>query len=226
MTNASQMTIDIPPAFPDKVAVASARFEAENRIVELCTAADMLQISDPHTQAEGTRVMGEIKTLMDRIEAQRKGLSGPFDKAAKSINACFKPILTRLALSQRNLKTAWGTYVDRVETENKAKLKVQREAEQKAARDAAAAGVAITVKPKPAPEPVARSVVTETGQSGLKKVWDFEIENPVDVPEQFKVIDTPTVRAYIRTQVKAYGKPAPVAGLRFFQKTDVAVKGA
>lgn len=59
--------------------------------------------------------------------------------------------------------------------------------------------------------------------ASLRKSYDFEIEDLDSVPRQFLTINEKAIRDHIRDR-PANQPPAPVAGLKFVEKTSVAVR--
>ncbi len=88
-----------------------------------------------------------------------------------------------------------------------------------AAKPVEAAPVPVPV----APPPPRKTTVAESGASAtVKKVWTFEVVDTSLIPAEFLRVDDVGIRALMRQQVKQYGRPNPMNGIRFFQDDSVS----
>lgn len=73
--------------------------------------------------------------------------------------------------------------------------------------------------PPPAP---AKTVATPDASVTFRKVWDLEVVDATLVPLRYQLVNEKQIRLDMREMVRRAGKPEPIAGIRFFQRTDVA----
>ncbi len=70
-----------------------------------------------------------------------------------------------------------------------------------------------------APPPPRKTTVAESGASfTVNKVWTFEVLHTALVPAEYLKVDEVGIRTQMRQQVKQYGRPNPMNGIRFFQE--------
>lgn len=209
------------PRLPAANVIDSAVAVIDGSVGALVAAADAVAI---RTDADLPVVTNHLKALKDRrdtIDECRKSFSGPFDRAAKAINAVFRPILDRLESSERTLKNKYAIYVNAHEQEREAALERQRKAEEKVA------STGIKVIPREAPAPVQRTTHADGASTSIKKRWTFEIVSEGDVPRQYLVVDAGVVDAKIAQLARVLSGKVPedaIPGLRIFQTTEVAVR--
>lgn len=70
----------------------------------LCNHAAVLDVTSQQDFDEATRIIREVLTLHDRLEAERKFIVAPIDQEKKEVQAIFNPLLKRLKESADALK--------------------------------------------------------------------------------------------------------------------------
>lgn len=186
-----------------------------------------LKVVDVESQGEAAAYVEEFASALKKVEAKRRSWVDPLNGIVKRINAGFKRISEPLEEGSRHVRGELVAYQTRLEDEARRK---REEAERKAAAEqkkldkkAEKKGeLAPTVEPAYVPAP-ARTV----GAVGMKKVWTFEVEDPLKVPRQFLVVDELAIRKALREAVKeAKEGEAPaleIPGVRIFQENQVSL---
>jgi len=205
---------------------------------------ESLVITEPRDLEVAGEALKRIKKRIKAVEAERKKMTDPLNKAKTAIMDFFRGPIETLKQAEAGLKGKIGAYTEereriRLEAERKAREeaeaerrrlqaeaeKARREAEELAAKDAKAAEEA---RLKAAETEMAADLVeTKTPDAapsvdGLSKrvTWHFEITDPAQVPDEFKTIDEKRLGEVARTMKER----ASVPGVRFFSKTSVAVR--
>tara|TARA_B100000029_G_scaffold201971_1_gene200207 strand:+ start:6241 stop:6789 length:549 start_codon:yes stop_codon:yes gene_type:complete len=65
------------------------------------------------------------------------------------------------------------------------------------------------------------ATIPELDSIEIRKSWDFEVENELELPREFLTVDAKALKDH----VSKHKDSVPIKGVRFFQKTTLAVKG-
>lgn len=140
-----------------------------------------------------------IKEKIKSIETLRKEFTSDLNSQLKKINNAFKNNSEPLADIERQLKIKIQRYYEEKEKESIAKLQENKNEQ------------AVIESPK-------TNMRTELGSANIKKVWTFDIINPLEVPFDYLTIDSVKINQAIRN-----GK-REISGLKIYQKNQVSIR--
>ena len=188
----------------------------------LLDKAKAIEILDKPEYEEGAKLFAQIKSFKKTIDTQRKELIKlPYDYV-KRVNAFAKEISKPLDNAETVIKQKLIDYeakkeLKRREQEKRAEEERKRLQEQ-LNKEAQEKGVEAVILPEVMfPKEEKNIVHTESGDTiYTRTVWDFEIVDFAQVPDEYKVIDEKKVRQAInRLGIR------DIPGLRIFQKKTI-----
>ena len=188
----------------------------------LLDKAKAIEILDKPEYEEGAKLFAQIKSFKKTIDTQRKELIKlPYDYV-KRVNAFAKEISKPLDNAETVIKQKLIDYeakkeLERREQEKRAEEERKRLQEQ-LNKEAQEKGVEAVILPEVMfPKEEKNIVHTESGDTiYTRTVWDFEIVDFAQVPDEYKVIDEKKVRQAInRLGIR------DIPGLRIFQKKTI-----
>jgi hypothetical protein len=226
-----QMGQALAPAdgLPTPSAIVMEAGSIYEQVAQYVSEADGLEIT-PATYEHGLALCVLLKKAERAIEKARREKSGPFDRAAKSINAVYKRVLDAIVPVRSKLERTCSHYY----VESLRKKDEQVEAQRKAEHDAASSG--LLVKPRPVAQSTAKRVSTEAGVASVGKGrWTYEITDLKKLaaavgkgkaPDTFVTPNRKMIMAQCHADVEVLGKPREVPGVRFYRDAGVRVTGA
>ena len=188
----------------------------------LLNKAESIEILDKPEYEEGAKLFAQIKSFRKAIDVQRKELIKlPYDYV-KRVNAFAKEISKPLDNAETIIKQKLIDYeakkeLERREQEKRAEEERKRLQEQ-LNKEAQEKGVEAVILPEVMfPKEEKNIVHTESGDTVYTRtVWDFEIVDFAQVPDEYKVIDEKKVRQAInRLGIR------DIPGLKIFQKKTI-----
>jgi len=188
----------------------------------LLNQAQSIEILDKPEYEEGAKLFAQIKSFKKTIDTQRKELIKlPYDYVRR-VNAFAKEISKPLDDAETVIKQKLIDYeakkeLERREQEKKAEEERKR-LQERLNKEAQEKGVEAVILPEVMfPKEEKNIVHTESGDTVYtRNVWDFEIVDFAQVPDEYKVIDEKKVRQAInRLGIRE------IPGLRIFQKKTI-----
>ena len=188
----------------------------------LLDKAEAIEILDKPEYEEGAKLFAQVKSYKKIIDSQRKELIKlPYDYV-KRVNAFAKEISKPLDDAETIIKQKLIDYeakkeLERREQEKRAKEERKRLQEQ-LNKEAQEKGVEAVILPEVMfPKEEKNIVHTEAGDTVYTRtVWDFEVVDFAQVPNEYKIIDEKKVRQAInRLGIR------DIPGLKIFQKKTI-----
>ena len=166
-------------------------------------------IEDTEDLELATDVLKDVKRNLKEITAQKESATKPINQALLQIRSWFKPALDVLEATERMLKSRIEDYHKRVEEQSRRAMAETAAASQAGDFDGA--------------HEAAKGIVTVPKIDGvsLSYTWDYEIVDLSQVPRDYLALDHSKVRIYLRGKKE---EPAPIPGLKFFQKGRTTVR--
>lgn len=181
----------------------------------------------------------ELKRIAAQLEGGRKFFTEPLNELKRRLDNVFKPASLLIEQAIQHVDAAMLDYRAKqaaAAAEAQRKLDEERkkqeaaEAERQArlaaeARKAQKAGKPVSTAPVPAPAPAPLPQVTVqappkvVGTTSFRKVTDFEVLDPFQLPRKYLVPDETAIRKDVKAGVKE------IPGVRIFEK-EVAVDTA
>lgn len=181
--------------------------------VEAAEFVDAIMVSSNDNLKSATRILAEIKTKHKEIEAKRKNITNPLNKAQKELNEFFKPALDALKKAEGQIKQKVANCIEeRLETRDAILNEIADAPEEK--RDALLARSDELVPPKIE----GLSIVTqwfgdlESNQEAVQ--WAIANKR-----EDLLTIDTASLMAI----TKAYNEDPKIPGWKAFKKSVVRI---
>jgi hypothetical protein len=167
-------------------------------------------VYDQGSMAEADATAKALLMLRDKLETERKSVTGPLWEAKRRIDGWFKPVTDILDESARTLKHKIATFT----------LEQQRErdrlyAEAARAHELATAGVpGAHVQMTLALQATSSAVVEPPRGTSVREEWRAEIVDARMVPCAYHVIDEARIQAEARATPE-HAQPHPIPGVRF-----------
>jgi len=174
---------------------------------ECLTTVKALTIESPADFEFASELVKNARANWKRLEARRTALTKPLNAAKRGIDDLFKRPLETLKAIEDTLKDKIGAYTT-----------AERE-KQREALDASAAQYAAGQVPT---VPIAE--VPHAQGISVSETWDFEIENPAEVPREYCSPDPDKIKQVIWYADTPRTAPRPIPGIRFFLKTSTVVR--
>jgi len=152
----------------------------------------------------------EVKSKHRQLDDRRKEVTGPLNQTVKTINGWFKPALEALETAERKLKAKVAGFVQERERQTREAL-----AAVAAAADANEATKALAEAQTPAFLPQGMSA---------RMVWRWRVADANAVPRSFCSPDAQRIENELRGALKDGNSPPTIAGIEFFQETQMAVR--
>ena len=175
----------------------------------------MVKVSEDYkieTVEDVDRASTILKGLRDTertIENKRKEFTQPLNQSLKAINDSFKKIteplvIARTVLTQRVVDWKIAER-EKLEKEEARRRKIQEAHEAKGHEIKAPV---VLERPE-----------AKIGNTQTRKVWTFELTDFGKLPDDYKIVDMPKVRADIRNGVR------DISGLRIYQEEKLSIVG-
>lgn len=159
--------------------------------------------------AKVSGILKEAKARGQHLASVEKSITDPMNEALRKTKALFTPARARFAEIEKLTKGLIAEFHARQAAHNAA-----AEAEMVRALE----------EEKPAAivmQSVAKiASVKEVDNVSVRSVWDFEVVDALAVPREFLMVNESALRAHL----KQHKDVVPVTGVRFFQKSVVAVR--
>ena len=165
---------------------------------------DVIAVTNTEEEKRAALVIARAKDMLKKVEAKRKDFVQPLNDHVKKINADFKTITEPIEAAISKLSSAILAYRQTAEWKE---AQEYREAVRAEAKDAVERGDVAALQSlsdaNTAIEAAApKTVKTEAGSVGTRKVWKYEIEDPTRVPTEFWIIDEKRIGAAVRAGVR------------------------
>jgi hypothetical protein len=203
--------------------------------------ANIICIDDQTTYEMASDVVVRIKTRRGEIDAMRKSIVDPINKAKDAVQAIFNPVLADYDAAEKIVKTKMIAYVnEQEEIRRKAQAeadRVAREAAAKAEKEAAKlekkgnveAAEAIREIAAVTSAPVIAPLVTQVGGNSVRKVWKARV---TDLPAFLAALaNHPEYHGLVTFNQAAADKLVSatngnlrIAGLETYQDSVVAIR--
>lgn len=187
--------------------LATIQAEIMPEQTEVEAALDRLRalvISDDGILNWAAEMLKHAKGRARDLNERRKEVTGPILAAKAAIDGLFNPLIERYGQAEAILKSKIAEHTNAVEAQRRAVMTAS-------AAEHAAGGTPTAIVPEP---------VQVQGVS-VRKVWDFEVTDPAQVPRDFCTPDPGKLRAWMKL---GGDSPATIPGVRFFQRDQVAAR--
>lgn len=175
---------------------------------------DAIEIQDDKTRDLVVEMSRAVKGRLDDIDARRRSITDPLNRAKRATDDLFRPVLTRL----REMHAALRARVSEYETN---KAAAHREALEQAA-SAAQGGDTATATAALA---IARDAAPSAPSSGLslRSTWDWDVEDFEKIPREYLTVDKGALKIYLNNLPK--GTEPDIPGLRFREHKIPVIRG-
>ena len=219
--------------FEDEVLETEIVEKIEKETDSLVVLAQKMMVETPEGFQGAAEFLKGIKGMMSRVEDE-------FDENIKKAHSTWKGLLAQknkyldpLKDAETLIKRKMGDFNNEQERkvrEEQAKIDLQarkdRETLERKAKEAEAKGNTekaeeLRLRAATAPVPVVEKAVPIVSGVRTSKTWKCTLEKPELVENQWKIIDTKAVEAF----VKATKGQTPVPGFRIYEDTIVSGSG-
>jgi hypothetical protein len=213
----------VAKASPFDLEAAKKRFEPyEKQIQKIKQKMDDFIVDSDKSVALCTEAVAKSARLIKDMEEERKHTIKNPDKFVRAVNRFVKNYRDQVDGIVKSGKTKIGNY------EYKKELK-RREKEAEAAKTTAKLQAEIDRKAKEGGyEPVQMPAMvaprsegpvrTESGTASTMMVWTFEIEQEMEVPRDYLVVDKKLVEAAIKAGIRE------IPGIRIYEQPTVRIR--
>lgn len=174
----------------------------------LLEAAEALKIRTDADDVAAKELLAQVKTARKRVDDMRKRWTQPLNESLKRINGDFRKISDPIAEAERLLRDKVATYYTR--KQEQAEKRTQRAIERAVER-----GEAPVLPASAQPQRVTH---TDAGTVSFREVWSFEITDPAQVPDEYKVIDEKKIGAVVKAGVRS------IPGVHIFAERKAVVR--
>jgi hypothetical protein len=212
MNQTQSLTVPLPtsPEWLAREASAAPRIRQHVAAIEVSDEASM-QSADALTK--------QLLQLRDRLEAERKSVTGPLLDAKRRVDGWFKPVTDILEVAIRDLKNKVAAH-----------LIEQKRKQDELYRLAAAAHTAATQGVQGAHEVMSQALAATSDVStaapqgtSVREVWTAEVFNPAIVPCSYHIVDTARIQAEARA-TPSNQEPSPIPGVRFIKRAETTMR--
>lgn len=187
---------------------ALAKQEMNPNIVNF---AENIQVNDQAQYQNVANALLEVKAKIKAIEAKRKEIVGPINKAVKSINDLFRAPREQYEIVEAALKRAMTNFNNRVAEEQRKTLEA---AAEKAQEGNAEGFNALMQTAQEHTAPVAAGTHTVTR-------WVFQVTDPSLVPREYLMVN----EAKIRKVVNALKGDTNIPGVSVCSEKSIVARG-
>lgn len=212
MTPQTSLTVPLPTS-PEWLARESSALPRIKSTVESMIVNDdaSMQMADAITK--------DLLKLHDRLEAERKSVTGPLLDAKRRVDSWFKPLTDGLEGLTRTLKNKVAGHL--IEQKRRQDELYRLAAEAHTAAQLGAPGAHEVMSQALA---ATSAVVTAAPQgTSVREVWTAEVFNPSIVPCSYHVVDLARIQAEARA-TPSNVEPAPIAGVRFVKRAETTMR--
>lgn len=179
----------------------------EAEIKPVADLATSLRINSEEDVEKASKTLKEVSDTIKRVEAKRVEYTKPLVDAQRTINADFKKMLAPLEHAK---KTISGVILD-WQRKERARIAAEEERRRKIQQAHAEKGHQVN-----APVELMRPQTT-IGNSQMRKVWTYEVEDISKVPATYLMINSGAVTAAMRAGERN------IPGIKIYQKETLAV---
>lgn len=182
------------------------KLEVSMKVVEYGEMLDELKgftITSDEDFKLASEILLQTKKHLKSIEARRKEVTDPLNKALTAIRSWFKPAEETLEQTEAFLKKEIASY----------SLRLQK-ANEEAAREAALAAQRNDFDGAHTAHMAMQTLPSAKGITVTER-WEHVVEDVSLVPREFLTVDHSAVKIYLKNAVQAGEEPAPIPGIRF-----------
>jgi len=186
----------------------------DTRAIAIMQQAKDMLIQDDVSQGEAVQFLTQIAMAKKDVDAQRRFFTDPMNNHVKTINGLFKGYSGPLDESDQVVRRKLTEY----HIEQK---RIAREAQEAAIAEAEAESAdadGMIIESVIQVEQPEKTVRVASGSATMRDVWTYEIVDPAQVPEEYKIIDEKRIAAVVKAGVRN------IPGVKIFQKQEVTVR--
>jgi hypothetical protein len=206
MNQTQSLTVPLPtsPEWLAREASAAPRIKQHVASIVVFDDASM-QSADALTK--------QLLQLRDKLESERKSVTGPLLDAKRRVDGWFKPVTDLLESAIRDLKNKVAAHLIEQKRKQDELYQLAAQAHTAGNHNVMTAALAAT-----------SAVVTEAPKgTSVREVWTAEIFNAAIVPCSYHVVDENRIQAEARA-TPANQEPAPIPGVRFFKRAETTMR--
>ena len=184
----------------------------DTRAIAIMQQAKDMLIQDDVSQGEAVQFLTQIAMAKKDVDAQRRFFTDPMNNHVKTINGLFKGYSGPLDESDQVVRRKLTEYhIEQKRIAREAQEAAIAEAESTDADDMIIESVMQVEQPD-------KTVRVASGSATMRDVWAYEIVDPAQIPEEYKVIDEKRIAAVVKAGVRN------IPGVKIFQKQEVTVR--
>ena len=209
--------------------------EVENETHIMVGRASALVIDSPESLGLGAEFLRDLRTAKLKIKAVFDPARMSADKAHKQIVAASRKVTEPIARAESLVKGKIGAYRVQVEAERRAEEQrlaavARKQDEERRLAEAERleadgrkeeAEAVIEAPAMPVPMPVLPDTTPKTEGVSVRKVWKYQIADPMALPRQWLIADEKAIGEHARSMKER----ASIPGVRFWSEESVAVSG-
>lgn len=215
--------LKLPELKPDEKIVAPIRVYATN-----------LVIKTPEGYKQASERLVDLKTEIDRVEAEKDGVFKPINAGLRAFSALVKRALDPLKAYEVAIKAAMIKYSDeqdrltreaqRIANEkaDKARAKLLEKADAAVADGKESKAEALIERAAAVQAPIVATGRPMVAGISIPKVWTFEITDESLIPREYLLVD----EVRIRKVVTALKGDTKIPGVRAFEQKRIAAGAA
>lgn len=192
--------------------------------LELLASANAIEITNDEQDAEAKAFLVQVSTARKRWDELRHWFTDPLERQKKAIIARFKADAAPVEEAEQIIRTKVAVYYrEKQEAARSEQARLRKLAEKRQERAAAKAEARGEEPPAPIiPTPVvtapAKTTRTAEGSVTVRKVWRFEVVDPTQVPDEYKVVNEKAIGAVVKAGVRT------IPGVHIYEAEEVAVR--
>ncbi len=212
----------------------------QGTIREMSAQASLLVVKDAVSMQTASTMLSQLKTLDTEWGSHRTSITKPINESLKRVNALFKPTADALATMTSDLKKKVLDYMEQQEREAaEARKKALAAAATAQAKGDHKAATTFALAAVDASTPLQKTTINDAGQTQLKGVWTFEVEDASEVPREYMEVNEKAITAAIRAGLRDLRKDSSevegkdderltraIPGVRIFKTKQLAVSGS
>lgn len=193
---------------PREEAQALAKVEL-NLVQEELTELEDWVLRDEEDNDFAGKMLVELKLRYKALEAKRKSIVDPMNKALREVNGLFKKPKDELLRAEELLKRKVAEYFALAEEQNDQAYEIAARAESPQEATEAMSQIKDVATPK---------------NTSIRYKYKAVVVDPDQVPGQFLSPDLNKIKAFMDASIKERGQPTPVEGIRFEKTPIVSVR--
>ena len=188
-------------------------------IVTMCRS---MQVTNDEENAKAAEVIGEVKTLLKRIETQRKKIVKPFNSFVKMVNTFSKTFTGPLTDAEKHLRNIIGRYAFHQEQQRRAREAELRrkmaEEQRRLEEEAKKAGFQPVKLPDMHIPARTGTTRTEASTVSTKMKWAYMVTDKSKLPVEYILPDDKAIKRAISAGVR------DIPGVKIFEEPVVRVR--